>query len=411
MGLLNRLFARKSAPMTSAELARIIIDGPVARSGVSVSETTALQVAAALCAGRVLAEGVAQLPLKVYRESGAGNRVIKEAARDHWAWNLLRRQPNDWMTSFEFREALTLHAVFTGNGYAIVNRGAATGRVVEVLPVLPNMVRVEQDADYGLTYTVRDRHGVIGRFQREQMLHLRGPSWDAVTGLNVVHLAREAIGLSVSLQATQADLQAKGGRPPGILSNETPLSDEARKRLKAAWDARYGPNGEGGVAVLDGAWKFISLAMTGVDAQHIENRRFQIEEIARAFRVFPQMLMQADKTSTYASAEQFFLAHVIHSLDPWLVRWEGVFLRDVLRGADDIIAEFARTGLLRGASKDRGEYFAKALGAGGSPAWMTPNEVRALENLNPVDGGDELPRPINMTTEQAHETEDADTPA
>lgn len=412
MALKLSLSGHKSATISdgpiSARDIQDILRAAATRAGVVVNEKTALQTAAAFCAGRVIAEGVAQLPVKVYRNEKRGDDWHKIEAREHWSWNLLRNRPNDWMTGFEFRETMTLHAMFAGNGYAVINRGAGTGAIMELLPVLPGNMRIKQNEDYSLTYTASDAKGVIGTFAREQVLHLRGPSWNGYQGLPAIKLAREALGLSDALQNSAARLQKKGGQPSGILTAKEPLSLEAKSRLKKSWDERYGPDGDAGIAVLDGLFEFTSTMMTGVDAQHIESRRFQIEEVARFFRVFPQMLMQADKSSTYASAEQFFLAHVIHSLDPWLVRTEQTYQRDILQGEDDHHVECIRDGLLRGASKDRAEQFAKALGAGGSPAWMTPNEVRRRENLNPIEGGDELPKPIAMTGNEAtDEFEDA----
>ncbi|MCV6576276.1 MAG: phage portal protein [Cohaesibacter sp.] len=392
---------RKSADqaMTSHDLLHILT-GPSSRAGVAVNEKTALQTAAALCAARVLAEGVAQVPFKVYRQEIVDGKSYKHEARDHWAWNLLRSSPNEWMTSFQLRETMMYHTVFTGNGYCFKNVGAGTGQVKELIPLLN--VKVEQDEDWGLTYTAYDKKGVIERFRPDQIVHFRGPSWNGFNGLNMINLAREALGLTEALQNAQSRLQAKGGQPPGFLTNEgeKALSPEARERLRASWNDRYGPNGEGGVAILDGAWKYVSTSLKAVDSQHIESRRFQIEEVARFFRVFPQMLMQADKSSTYASAEQFFIAHVVHSLGPWFERFEQTFQQSVLFG-ENVECEFVVNGLLRGAAKDRGEYNSRALGSGGAPAWMTQNEVRRHEGLNPIQGGDELPKPVAMTATPA----------
>jgi HK97 family phage portal protein len=150
--------------------------------------------------------------------------------------------------------------------------------------------------------------------------------------------------------------------------------------------------------------------MTGVDAQHIETRRFQIEEICRAFRVFPQMVGHTDKTATFASAEAFFIAHAVHTIAPWCTRWEQTICRDLLLDGEEaagLYAKFSLQALLRGAAKDRGEFYAKALGAGGSPAFMTQNEVREREELNPLEGGDDLPKPTNVAPAPMREDPDA----
>ncbi|PLW76812.1 phage portal protein [Cohaesibacter celericrescens] len=390
---INKKSAGGSLPLTSQKLAEMLV-GSSSRSGVAVTEKTALQTAAAMCAGRVLSEGVAQVPLKLYRTEIVNNQSFKHEARDHWAWDLLHSKPNDWMTSFELREMMMYHAIFRGNGYCLKNISPVDGRVMELLPL--ENVNVTQNDDWSLTYTASDKKGVVGVYSHDQIIHFRGPMFSGFHGLPMVKLARETLGLSEALQNAQAKLQAKGGQPPGILSlKEGKVSDEAKNRLREAWSERYGASGEGGIAVLDGAWEFVATALNGVDSQHIESRRFQIEEVSRFFRVFPQMMMQADKSSTYASAEQFFIAHVVHTLGPWFVRFEQTFQRDLLSG-ENVDCEFVVDGLLRGAAKDRAEYFSKALGSGGSGGWMTKNEVRRKDNLNPLPGGDELPNPVEM---------------
>lgn len=385
-----------SEPLSSHKLAQML-RGVAARAGVHVNENTVLQTAAAFCAGRVLAEGIAQVPFKVYRTEEKNGLSFKHEARDHWAWDLLHHRPNDWMTSFELRELLMFHAIFRGNAYCLKNISPVDGRVMELLPL--DNVTVEQQDDWSLLYTVRDKHGLVGQFDRSQILHLRGPSMDGYQGLSVIKLAREALGLSSALQNAQSRLQAKGGQPSGVLTyKKGELSKEVQARVKAQWNERYGPGGEGGIAIFDGDWEYIQTALTGADSQHIENRRFQIEEVCRFMRVFPQMVMQTSDTTTYGSAEQFFIAHVTHSLGPWYARVEQTFQRDLLSG-ENVECEFVVDGLMRTSAKDRADYFAKALGAGGSSAWMTQNEVRRAENRNPKEGGDELAKSMTMTAQ------------
>jgi len=388
MGLWQRLWGRKSI----SEGTHGWLLAPPTRSGVAVNNETAIGITAALCAARVIAEGVAQLPLKVMaeRQDQAG-KTLRTAAKDHPAYDLLHRRPNGWMTSFEFRETLTLHAAFTGNGVAIKN--VVDGRIRELLPVRPDQLVISQDDNWNVRYEVRDKRGLIGVFGSGDVLHVRGPSWDAIRGLNIIKVAAEALGLSIAAERSQATLHKSGGRPSGILSTDSKLSPEAVERLKAAWSEKYGPGGEGGVAILDNAFSFAAMTMSAVDAQHIETRRFQIEEIARAFRVSPIMLQQADKASTYASAEQFFINHVIHTLGPWIERWEQAIDRDILGHAPEVYAHFQVQGMMRGAARDRGEFYAKALGSGGSQAWMTANDVRDLEDMNPHPDGDVLNAP------------------
>ena len=367
--------------------------GGGSRAGKSVTRETLLQTSAILCGARVISQGIAQVPLKLYRETEGGGRVKREPARDHPLYRLLADQPNDFQTSFSFRETLVMHAVIGGDGYAFVNR-AADGRVRELIPMAPDQVSCGWDK------TRKEVKYAIGNdtMPSDRVLHVHGPSWTGFSGLSALELAREAVGLSTAMRDSQSDLFAKGGRPSGVLATESELGPETVDRVRSQWAERYGPNGDGGIAVLDGKWKFDPLRMTSADAQMLETMNFLIEEVARFLMVFPQMLMRADKP-TYASVEQFFIAHVVHTLDPWMDRIEQEIKRTLI-GYDEenanVYPRFSREGLLRGAARDRAEFYKAALGAGGSPPWMTQNEVRVLEQLNPVEGGDELVMPQNM---------------
>jgi HK97 family phage portal protein len=365
--------------------------GTTSKAGVRVSNASAMEVAAVFACVRVIAEGIAQLPLKVIRQRGN----IRTPATDLSVYRLLHRQPNEWQTSFEFREALTMHAMLTGNGFAYISR--VGGNVRELIPLLPSQVSIEQLTDYSIVYHVSDGKEILGTIQQRDMLHLRGPSWDTAKGLDCVRLARDAIGLSIATEEYQAKLHANGGKPGGILSTTAQLSPESMQRVREQWAQVYGSSKNAfKTAVLDGAWKYEPMGVTSIDAQTMEARRFQIEEICRAFRVFPQMVMQADKAATYASAEQFFLNHVVHSLGPWIERWEQVIDRDLLQ-PDDVYAHFETNALLRGATADRAAFYTALYNIG----VLSPNEIRGYEELNPYDGGDEYRVPMNMQAPNA----------
>ncbi|WP_335419312.1 phage portal protein [Gemmobacter denitrificans] len=353
-------------------------------SGQTVSPLTALDVTAVFCAARVIAEGIGQMPVRVVEDVANGDGLPRLRMRqDHWAHRLLAIKPNDWQTGYEFREGMVFNAALAGGALAIKN--TVNGQVRELLPVPPGAWSIEQRSDYSLRIRVDYSDKTHGYFELDQVFYLRGPSIDGFRGLPAIRAAREAIGLSRVLERQQARLAGNGGKPSGVLSFTLPLSGEAKEKLRDTWQQRYGPDGEGGIAVLDGDAKFHSMTMTNVDAQYIETRRLQIEEIARAFRVQPIMLMQADKAATFASAEQMFRNHVIHTLGPWVARWEESCARDILSHAEGLRVDLDERNLLRGDFKDQAEYYAKALGAGGTPAWMTQNEIRAEVGLNPVD--------------------------
>jgi HK97 family phage portal protein len=360
-----------------------------AKSGVTVNVDTALRTTTVLACARVISEGIAQLPVKLFDIDGL-NKTVNTT---HPLYHLLACEPNDFMSSFEFREMMTMHAVLLGNAYAYVNR--VGNKIIEILPLVPNQVSLVRNADWTIDYYVTDLAGKTMVLDGRDVLHLRGPMWNGYQGMDMVQTAREAIGLSIATEETHASLHANGAQPGGVLAVKGKLDDKARERLKTAWNAF-----QGGVAnrfktaVLDVDAEWKPLSMTGVDSQHLETRRFQIEEICRAMRVFPQLVMHSDKTSTFASAESFFIAHVTHSLMPWVQRWEQTINRVILDDDPKLVMRLNVQSMLKTDATTRGNFYQQALG-GARPetAWMTKNEVRELEDLNPIDGGDELPKP------------------
>ena len=392
-------FNRKSATVTTETLEQIGGWLSWARysstaSGAAVGERTALDTPVVFCASRVIAEGCSQIPCRVMRDEFTRDGLRRSRpAVEHWAHRLLAVKPNSWQTSYEFREGMFFSAAIGVGALAIKNFNGA-GQIQELLPVPPGAWSVKQNKDYSLEYSVTlvDRQQV--KFSEDEVFFFRGPSWDGINALPAVRQAREAIGLSQALEKQQARLAGNGGKPSGVLSFVNPLKPETRAKLAKTWTEKFGPNGEGGVAILDGDASFSSMTMTSVDAQYVETRRIQVEEIARAFRVQPIMLMQADKAATYASAEQMFRMHVVHTLGPWMRRFEEAARRDILGNQPSLRVDLDERGLMRGDFKDQAEYYTKALGAGGQPGWMTPNEVRAERDMNPVneDWADRVPR-------------------
>jgi HK97 family phage portal protein len=378
-------FLRKSSTATIHQLAGLAgWIGWGTSSGESINERTALDVTAVFCAARVVAEGIAQMPVRVVSmEIDAASRlpVWREDA-GHWARGLLMERPNGWQTGYEFREGMIFSAALGIGALAIKNQ--VGGEVRELLPVPPGAWTVEQLADWSIRIRVDYADKTHGYFSRDQVLFVRGPSLDGYSALPAVRQAREAVGLSRALERQQAKLAGNGGKPSGILSFAERLAPDTAEKVRSTWQERFGPGGEGGVAVFDRDTKFTSMTMTSVDAQYIETRRMQIEEIARAFRVQPIMLMQADKAATFASAEQMFRNHVIHTLGPWMERFEAALTRDILGHGDGVKIDLDERQLLRGDFKDTADYLVKALGAGGQPGWMTPNEARVEVGLNPI---------------------------
>lgn len=364
------------------------------KSGTPVTWQTALRVSTVLACAGVIARGIAQVPLKLMQDVDGRKRV----ARENPLYWVLHNQPNEWQTSYEYRETMALHLVLCGRHIAIKNE--FRGELLELLPVEPQMVQLQRGNDGTIKYLITLPGGSRQEYSQSQVWHVRGMGWNGWDGLEPLQLAREAIGLAMASEDSQSLLHANGLRPSGVYSVEGTLNPEQHKALRRHLVDNYAGDKAGLPMIVDRAAKWLSTTMSGVDAQHLETRRFQVEEVCRAMGVMPIMVGHADKSQTYASSEQQFIAHVVHTLSPWYQRIEQSIDAHLL-GRQQVeagyYAKFVPAGLLRGAIKDQGEYFAKALGSGGAPAWMTQDEVRDLLEMNPM-GGDaaKLPAATNL---------------
>lgn len=408
MGLLANLrgaFGRRSAPAPrpfEEVMARIDDAYGATVAGLGVSPQSALQVATVLACVKVISDGCATPALHVYREVA---RRRRELARNIPEYRLLHRRPNEWQTSFEFRRTMTMHAALTGNGLAV--KVKAGNRVRELIPVKPGNFTIERSARYEQLFRVHDEFGEIGTFRHDEVFHLPNWQWEWWRGLNAVRLAASAIGLSMAAEQSQAKLHENGGRPAGILTTEARLDQAALDRLRAAW-RKFTMEQRSGTAILDSAMKYMPLAMTGVDAQHIETRRLQIEEICRAFGVFPIMVGHSDKTATFASSEAFFAAHLKHTLAPWHQLWLQRLDEFLLDGAGPLWCEFDTRYLTAGSMKDRAVW-ARTMAEMGI---YTRNELRDEEGKDPLPGLDEPLTPMNMTNGSADDAQtDGGSPA
>lgn len=384
---------QKATINTSLDLWREVYGGgSPAKSGQNVNWQSALAVSTVFACVQKLADGVSTIPCKLFiKDSVSGTRA---PAVDHSLFDVLGNVANPWQTSQEYRQTLMFHVALTGDHFAFVNR--IRGQVTELIPILPGQVTVEQQAGLNVVYKVQI-NGQVRLFPSEAIFHVRGASWDSLVGLEPIAFAREAIGLGLATEEAHARLHKNGVRTSGLYSVEGDLDIEGFKRLRA-WIAQ---NYEGDQnflkpMILDKRAQFTPIAMTGVDAQHLETRRFQVEEICRMFGIQPTIIGHTDKTATYASAEQMFLAHAVHTLRPWHEKIAATMQHQLLTKAErqqGYYVKFIDSALLRGDAKSRAAYYQAALGTGGAPAWMTPNEIRELEELDPIDGGDELPKP------------------
>lgn len=364
------------------------------KAGVHVSWERAMDVSTVFACLRVIANGVAQVPLRVMKELPDGKGG--EPATGHPLYRVLNRRPNKWMTSFELRETLIFHAALTGNAFFYKNM--VRGQVKELIPIDPGSVTITRHNDYSLTYRVTGLDGSSVELPQALIWHVRGPSWDTWRGLDAVQQAREAIGLTIATENTQAEMHANGLQASGTYSTDQKIAPDEYIKIQKWIAAQTGGANRHKPFVIDSNFQWKQQTMTGVDAQHLETRKFQTEQLCQSLGVFPQMIGHAGQAMTFASAEQVFLAHVVHTLGPWWERIQQSIDVNLLDGDEDagFYAKFNANGLLKGAHKDRAEFYSKALGTGGSPAYMTPNEIRALEDLNPIEGGDELPKPTNV---------------
>ena len=383
--------AEEAKGMTSLDLFKEVYGGRESKSGQSVTLSTAMEATAVLGCVRAIGEGVAQARIKFYTTGERAQRI-----RSHPVLDLLTWKPNDIQTAFGFIETILMHATLTGNAFVFVNRVGSARTPRELIPLLPNNVTVEQMPDMSLRYTVQGEKGERRVVPNEAIWHLRGPSWCGWLGLDAVKLAREAIGLAMATEAKHASMHKNMPDPGGVYSVPEKLDIERFKMLRD-WIVR---NTTGDLAgsplVLDRGTTWLSQQMKGVDAQHLETRRFQVEEICRAFRVIPLMAGYSDKTATYASAEQMFIAHVVHTLTPWATRLEQSAERNLLGESEEIDIRFDLRSLMRGAAADRAAYLSAALGSGGSQAWMRIDEAREEDGLEWMDGTDKLPEPTNV---------------
>ena len=374
--------------------------GMPSASGEVVNWKTALGVTTALRCGLTISDGISTVPCKIMRKDPATGR--RTEAVDHPLYDVLNYEFNGWMDPLQGLETMAMHTVFTGNGIAFVNKVGPRGarRIVEIIPIMPECVRVEQKDDYSLEYHVSAKDGTSQIFPAEAIWHMRGPSWNGYLGMDVTRQAREALGLAMATQNAHAKRFGNGIQTTGMYSVDGELDTSQYKALRAYIERHYvGAKNSGKPIILDKNAKWSQMDLSGVDAQHLETRKYQVEEICRGYGVLPIMVGHSDKNATYASAEQMFLAHAVHTIRPWHRRFERSMKRALLT-KEEIRAgyyiKFFDTELLRGAAKDRAEYYWRFFQMG-----MSPNEILALEDQDGFEGGDLHLVPSNMMTTQA----------
>jgi HK97 family phage portal protein len=392
MSLFSDAFAVKSIN-NSHDLFTEIYGGRKTKLGKTVDIRNAIDVSTVFACCRVIGQGLAQVPLKLMKESADGKTRLP--AKKHPLYNKLALRPNRWQTSFEYREMLAWHVLLAGNHFSFINRQG--GRIVELYPLQPGQVEVKFESGT-LNYKVTADDGTSRDFPANTIWHVRGPSMNGWYGLESVKHARESIGLALTLEETAGTMTGRGINTSGVYSVEGTLTADQYKGLAKWIDENIaGPENSGKALILDRSAKWTPTQMSGVDAQALEQRRFQIEEICRFAGVMPIMVGYSDKAATYASAEQMFLAHLVHTMAPWFERIEQSININLLTEKEQnegYYANFVEEGMLRGSAIDTKDTLLGYVNGG----MMTPNEGRAKLDLNPdIDpASDRLRIPANI---------------
>lgn len=405
MSFFGKGLERRAKELTYDQLAELIDGTGASRvAGVTVTEKTALQVSTVLGCVRAIADGCATPKLHVYRDKPDGT---SEKALNIPEYRLLARRPNEWQTSFEWRRMMTVHAVLCGAGLSVKVKGD-NGRVRELIPIEPGSWDVRKVSRYELRYRCWDEFGLVGDFSSDDVFVLNGLQWEWAKSMNAVTLARAAVGLAIATERSQSSMHANGLRPSGTYTISGSLTEEQHTRLTKWIKDQGGPENAGNPLVLDRDAKWVSNSVSGVDAQHIETRNFQVEEICRGYGVFPLMVGHADKTAAFASSEAFFAAHRIHTLAPWHEAWCQRLDEMLLDGAGPLSTGFDTRYMVAGSLKDRSQW-ARTMAELGI---YTRNELRDEEGKDPLPGLDEPLTPLNMSNgKQGRSNEDPDNAA
>ena len=390
MGIFSGLFKSRDKPTDSTVGSRYTFYMGGSTSGKTVTERSAMQMTAVYSCVRILAEAIAGLPLHVYRYNSDGG---KEKAIDHSLYLILHDEPNPEMSSFVFRETLMTHLLLWGNAYAQIIRNSK-GEVVALYPLMPNKMSVDRDENGQLYYQyLRSIDEVGGKSETvilkpADVLHIPGLGFDGLVGYSPIAMAKNAIGLAIATEEYGAKFFANGAAPSGVLEHPGTIKDP--QRVREAWQSQFGGSQNSGkIAVLEEGMKYTPISISPEQAQFLETRKFQINEIARIFRVPPHMVGDLEKSS-FSNIEQQSLEFVKYTLDPWVIRWEQSIMRTLLTPEEkkSYFVKFNLEGLLRGDYQSRMNGYATARQNG----WMSANDIRELENLDriPAEAGGDL---------------------
>ncbi|WP_034802761.1 phage portal protein [Eubacterium sp. AB3007] len=390
MGIISEFFKSRDKPQNRTNGSAYSFLFGSSTSGKRVNEQTAMQMTAVHACVRVISEAMASLPLHLYQYNDSGG---KEKAVGHPLYFLLHDEPNPEMTSFVFRETMLTCLLLWGNSYSQVIRNGK-GDVVALYPLMPNRMNVDRDEKGKLYYEYMMNDTDAPTMKRttvkldpEDVLHIPAMSYDGLVGYSPIAMARNAIGLAIATEEYGSRFFQNGASPSGVLEHPGVLKDPGR--IRESWTQTFGGSDNAGkVAVLEEGMKYSPISIPPDQAQFLETRKFQIEEIARIFRV-PQHMIGSMEHSTFSNIEQQSLEFVKYTLDPWVARLESSMNRRLLRPEEkgEYFIKFNLDGLLRGDYASRMQGYATARQNG----WMSANDIRELENLDRIseeEGGD-----------------------
>jgi len=424
MGLLNlfrRAPAADAAPRVSAMAGEAAVftgfddprfyeflrsgGGAMTEAGITVSPKVAMRNTTVLRCVSLHAFSIGMLPLHLV------NRKTSEKAENHPLFRVLHRRPNAWQTAFEFRSLMQQRALGAsddgqrGDAFALIVRSGP--RITQLVPLQTSRVLPRQRNDWSLEYVYQRPDGGQTVLAQSDVFHLRcGLSDDGISGLSTVKMAAEAIGLAIQAETAAARLFRNGMLTGGALEAPKNLTLEAFNRLKDSMEQRMsGAENAGKWLILEEGLVAKPFSQTGRDNQHIEQRRFQGEEISRPFGV-PRPLLNVDDTSWGSGIDVLGQFFVRYGLNPWFEAWQQAIERSLLtdREADEFEAKFNPAGLLRGSMKDQADFFAKGLGAGGHQPFLHPDEVRGWLDL---PRRDDLPQPMGQAKGQGDDPQKA----
>ncbi len=397
------LFRARDKPQDSVSAAPTFYFG-TSSAGKSVTAQTAIQLSTVYACVRVISETVASLPLGVYEVTDDGN----SKASDHPLYRLLHDEPNSEMTSFVFREVMLAHLLLYGNSYSQIIRSGKNS-IVGLYPLLPDHMDVDRDSKGNLTYTYTTSDGRTVVIKPQDVLHIPGLGFDGVMGYSPIALEKSAIGLGIASEEYGSKFFSNGARPSGILTHPNTVKNP--KAIRESWNTAYGGSSNANrVAILEEGMTFTPLSIPNNEAQFLETRKFQAEEICRIFRAPPHLVGDLEH-ATFSNIEHQSIDFAVHTIRPWLVRIEQAMNRALFAETEKgkYYVQFNIDGLMRGDYKSRMEGYAIARQNG----WMSANDIRALENQNPIpaeEGGDAYlvnGNMISITTAMKQQSEDA----